>query len=60
MIKFNFYNPTHLLFGSGALDALGKQSLPGRKALLMKFKLTEISPLRQSGRDSAPQPSLPS
>ncbi|MCQ5128391.1 iron-containing alcohol dehydrogenase [Butyricicoccus faecihominis] len=35
MIHFDFNNPTHLLFGSGAISRLGKQELPGKKALLL-------------------------
>lgn len=34
-MNFNFNNPTNLIFGSGALNELGKQQLPGKKALLM-------------------------
>ncbi len=35
MIKFNFDNPTNIVFGSGALNELGKQALPGKKAMLL-------------------------
>ena len=35
MIHFEFYNPTHLLFGSGTLRALGQQKMPGKKAMLL-------------------------
>lgn len=35
MMKFNFNNPTNILFGCGALDELGSQRMPGRKALLL-------------------------
>lgn len=35
MMHFDFNNPTHLIFGSGALDGLGRQTLPGKKALLL-------------------------
>lgn len=35
MMNFNFYNPTHLLFGSGKINELGDQKLPGKKALLL-------------------------
>lgn len=31
----DFYNPTHILFGSGKLDELGNQQMPGKKALLL-------------------------
>ncbi len=34
-MKFNFNNPTNLIFGSGTLDTLGEQQLPGKKALLL-------------------------
>lgn len=34
-MNFDFYNPTHLLFGSGKLNELGKQTMPGKKALLL-------------------------
>ena len=30
MMHFDFYNPTHLLFGSGKLGELGDQKLPGK------------------------------
>jgi len=35
MMKFNFNNPTNLIFGGGTLNELGKQTMPGKKALLM-------------------------
>ncbi len=35
MISFDFYNPTHLLFGSGKLSTLHDQPMPGKKALLL-------------------------
>ncbi|MBP3359839.1 MAG: iron-containing alcohol dehydrogenase [Clostridia bacterium] len=35
MMNFNFNNPTNLIFGSGALNKLGNQAMPGKKALLM-------------------------
>lgn len=34
-MNFNFYNPTNLIFGSGKLSELGKQKMPGKKALLL-------------------------
>ena len=33
--NFDFYNQTHILFGSGKLDELGNQPMPGKKALLL-------------------------
>lgn len=35
MIRFNFYNPTKILFGRGKLQALHEQELPGKKAMLL-------------------------
>lgn len=35
MMKFNFNNPTNILFGSGSLNELSNQKLPGEKALLL-------------------------
>lgn len=35
MLNFNFYNPTNLIFGSGSLNELGKQTMPGRKAMVL-------------------------
>lgn len=34
-LKFDFNNPTHLIFGSGTLGELGNQRMPGKKALLL-------------------------
>lgn len=34
-MTFNFNNPTNLIFGSGKLNELGKQKMPGEKALLL-------------------------
>lgn len=34
-MNFNFNNPTNLIFGSGSLNTLGKQKMPGKKAMLM-------------------------
>lgn len=34
-ISFNFNTPTNLIFGSGKLDELGKQIMPGKKAMLL-------------------------
>ena len=34
-MNFNFYNPTRILFGTGKLNDLHKQPLPGKKALLL-------------------------
>lgn len=33
--SFHFYNPTRIVFGSGTLNELGNQALPGKKALLL-------------------------
>ena len=35
MMKFNFYNPTNLIFGSGSLNELGSQEMPGKKAMVL-------------------------
>ena len=35
MITFNFYNPTRIVFGSGKLNTLSEQALPGKKAMLL-------------------------
>ena len=35
MITFDFNNPTHIIFGSGTLNTLHAQALPGKKALLL-------------------------
>lgn len=35
MIAFNFNNPTNLIFGSGKLNVLGEQAMPGKKAMLL-------------------------
>ena len=34
-MNFDFNNPTKILFGSGKLNELGSQPLPGKKALLL-------------------------
>ena len=34
-MNFDFRNPTRILFGSGTLNELGAQPMPGRKALLL-------------------------
>ncbi len=34
-MSFDFNNPTRILFGSGKLDELGNQPMPGKKALLL-------------------------
>ena len=34
-MNFNFFTPTHLIFGTGKLNELGKQKMPGKKALLL-------------------------
>lgn len=35
MMNFNFYNPTNLIFGSGSLNELGNQKMPGKKAMVL-------------------------
>lgn len=35
MVTFNFYNPTRIVFGSGKLNTLSEQVLPGKKAMLL-------------------------
>ncbi len=35
MMNFDFNNPTRILFGSGKLNELGAQAMPGKKALLL-------------------------
>lgn len=34
-MNFSFYNPTRILFGTGELNNLYKQTMPGKKALLL-------------------------
>jgi len=34
-MKFNMYMPTRIVFGSGRLNALHKQKMPGKKALII-------------------------
>ena len=34
-LNFSFYNPTRILFGAGELNNLHKQTMPGKKALLL-------------------------
>ncbi len=34
-MSFNFSNPTNLFFGRGALDKLGEQKMPGKKAMVL-------------------------
>lgn len=34
-MNFNFNNPTNLIFGAGKIKELGKQKMPGKKALLL-------------------------
>lgn len=34
-MNFNYYLPTRILFGKGALDKLAKQKMPGKKALIV-------------------------
>ncbi len=35
MMNFDFFNPTRIIFGSGKLNELGNQPMPGKKALLL-------------------------
>lgn len=35
MMNFDFYNPTHLLFGAGKLNELSHCPLPGKKAMVL-------------------------
>ena len=35
MNNYNFYAPTRVIFGTGALDKLHEQNMPGKKALLV-------------------------
>ena len=35
MIAFNFYNPTRIIFGSGKLNELSEQAMPGKKAMFL-------------------------
>lgn len=35
MISFHFNNPTRIVFGSGKLNTLAEQTLPGKKAMLL-------------------------
>ena len=35
MMNFSLFTPTKLLFGSGRLNELGEQALPGKKAMLL-------------------------
>ena len=34
-MNFSFYNPTRILFGAGELNNLHKQTMPGKKAILL-------------------------
>lgn len=34
-MKFDFNNPTRILFGSGKLNELGNQAMPGKKAMVL-------------------------
>ena len=44
-MNFSFYNPTRILFGAGELNNLHKQTMPGKKALLLisKGKSTKVN-----------------
>ena len=37
-MAFHFNNPTSLIFGSGTLNELGKQKLPGKKGAAVDFQ----------------------
>ncbi|MDO5539225.1 MAG: hypothetical protein Q4F83_04025 [Eubacteriales bacterium] len=37
-MSFTIFMPTKWIFGAGALNELGKQSLPGNKAMLVTSK----------------------
>ena len=49
-LTFDFNNPTRILFGCGTLDLLGKQDLPGKKALV----LLSNGKIRQGQRRAGP------
>ena len=34
MMNFKYYIPTRILFGTGSLQQLGDQELPGKKAMI--------------------------
>lgn len=34
-MSYNFFDPTHVLFGNGRLNSLHEQTMPGKKALLL-------------------------
>lgn len=34
-MNFDFYNPTRILFGTGKIEELGNQQMPGKKAMLL-------------------------
>ncbi len=38
MINFDFYNPTRIIFGSGSLNQLYEQKMPGRHCMLLTSK----------------------
>ncbi len=35
MMNFKYYIPTRILFGTGSLQQLGDQELPGKKAMIV-------------------------
>lgn len=45
-MDFNFYNPTNIIFGSGSLEKLSAQRLPGKKAMLL---ISNGSSTRENG-----------
>lgn len=49
-MNFSFYNPTRILFGAGELNTLYKQTMPGKKALLL---ISMVSRPRSTVRSTA-------
>lgn len=41
-MKFNYYIPTRIIFGAGALKKIGKQNLPGKTALIVTTNGTSV------------------
>lgn len=67
-MNFDLNTPTRLIFGSGKLNELGKQKMPGKKALLLMSKGKSakvsgaydktVSGLREAGADFAEFPKI--